>query len=166
MAKPANPRPAAWDEAFSLDYVAAAIVQTFRRWLYRSDFCGGVWTQPWSPVRPTAAQATCLPSGENVAHDATRPVISMDHNWLRSIFQEIKRNEQALPGHRAVRRTHGGNLPLFSRPILCSGPQLLCSSALDALQDSARHGAAHCAVQQHCRHASEVWTTAAWRGGS
>ena len=80
MAKPANPRPAAWDEAFSLDYVAAAIVQTFRRWLYRPDFCGGVSTQPWSPVQPTDVQATCLPPGENVAHDATsnphRPLLA------------------------------------------------------------------------------------------
>ena len=57
----------------------------------------------------------------------TRPVIPIDHYWLRGIFQEIKRNEQALQGYRAVRRTHGANLPLFSRPILCSGPQLLGS---------------------------------------
>ena len=57
----------------------------------------------------------------------TRPVIPIDLYWLRGIFQEIKRNEQALQGYRAVRRTHGANLPLFSRPILCSGPQLLGS---------------------------------------
>lgn len=176
MAKPANPRPApilhrrqerergtelSVRFTLLLQLLAAAIVQTFRRRLYRPDFWGEFRRSRGAQFNQPLFRPHAYHRGRTL--HMTRPVISMDHccevsfrksNEMNRLYQDIELWDGRMR-----------KIFFLCFPGPCSA-LALSSSALDApLQDSARHRA-HCAVQQHCRHASEVWTMAAWRRGS